>query len=140
MSSHAHVNPDGNGVGSAASGPPGAASPQNRRRHGRVRTLDVQCSLGEVTDISASGMRVCGRGKPSLPQGVATTITLATPAGMLAVEIGVAWVRRVGFRGWEMGLEFVTVTPQVVEGVRAVLRGASVGPVETEAALRRKVA
>lgn len=133
--------PDPGAPGNQPSRPtPPHLPPVNRRRHGRVRTLDVQCSLGEVVDISASGMRVCGRGKPVLPQGVATTITLATPAGMLAVDIGVAWVRRVGLRGWEMGLEFIAVTPDVIEGVRAVLRGAAVGPVETESTIRRRVA
>lgn len=111
---------------------PAAAS--NRRRQGRVRTADVPCSLGEVLDISASGMRVGGRGRPPLAKGQTTTITMLTPAGVLAVDVGVAWARKTSWRHFELGLAFVNITPDVLEGVRSVLRGAAVSVVELRAA------
>lgn len=113
----------------AASGGQGQGG-VNRRRQGRVRTVDVPCSLGEVVDISASGLRVRGRGRPPLTQGQTTTMTLLTPAGVLAVDVGVAWARKTGWRHFEMGLMFVNITPDVLEGVRSVLRGATLATTE----------
>jgi hypothetical protein len=99
-----------------------------------VRTADVPCSLGEVLDISASGLRVRGRGRPPLARGQAATISVLTPAGLLAVDVGVAWARKAGWRHYEMGLTFINITPDVLEGVRSLLRGAMVGAVEMRAA------
>jgi hypothetical protein len=51
-----------------------------QRRHGRVVCQDVECSIGEVQDLSASGMRVKTRYK--LPdEGNVFVITLITPDG-----------------------------------------------------------
>jgi hypothetical protein len=120
--------------------PSGAPAPENRRRAGRIRTLGVQCTLGEVVDISASGMRVISRGRAVLGEGQGGTISMATPAGVLALDVRVMWVRRSGWRSAEMGVQLINVTPDVLEGVRSILRGASIGPVETEEMLKRKVA
>ncbi len=116
------------------------APTQNRRRFGRIRTLGVPCSLGEVADISASGMRVIARGRSPLAVGRETTMTVATPAGPLSLRVKMAWARRCGWTGVDLGLQFVDPSAEVLEGVRSILRGCSIGPVEAEAMMRRKVA
>jgi len=103
---------------------------ENRRRHGRVRTQETMCTLGAVLDISASGMRVRCEDRPRLRQGELATITLATPAGLLALDVGVAWTRRVGFREGELGLVFGEMSEDAVTGIVSVLHGAKVGLVE----------
>lgn len=59
---------------------------------------------------------------------------MLTPAGLLAVDVSVAWARKRGWWHYEMGLTFINITPDVLEGVRSVLRGATVGSVEMRAA------
>jgi hypothetical protein len=118
----------------------GKAQPENRRRAGRIRTLGVACSLGEVADVSASGMRVIARCWTPLVVGRETSITIAAPAGLLSVKVRLAWVRRNKWYGVHLGLQFVNPSAEVLEGVRSILRGCSIGPVEAEAMMRRKVA
>lgn len=100
----------------------------NKRRHGRIRASMVPCSLGEVLDISISGLRIRARGKPPFARGHGMTITIATPAGLLAIDVGVAWARRVGWMHYEAGLIFVNPTPDVLEGIRSILRGCAADP------------
>ena len=103
---------------------------ENRRRHGRVRAEETVCTLGVVLDISASGMRVRCEGKPPLKSGQLVTITLATPLGLLAMDVGVAWARRIGWGSGEIGLVFANITEDVTKGVLSVLHGSQVGLVE----------
>jgi len=41
----------------------------NRRRHGRLKTEGTLSSLGDVVDISASGMRVVRKGSMPVTEG-----------------------------------------------------------------------
>lgn len=83
------------------------------RRHGRVRTQGVECSIGEVLDLSASGMRV--RTKFKLPDvHDVFVVTLFTMDGPLALLTKVRWTKKLGVLGWtrEAGLEFFDVGPK----------------------------
>jgi hypothetical protein len=82
-----------------------------QRRHGRVRCQGVQCSIGDVQDLSASGMRVKTRYK--MPEaGEVFVVTLDTMEGPLAVLSRIRWVRRCGLFTREVGLEFFDLGPK----------------------------
>jgi hypothetical protein len=96
-----------------ANKPEGSAE---HRRHGRVMCQGVECSIGDVADLSASGMRVTTRFK--LPErGEVFVVTIQTMEGPLAILSRVRWSRRKGLFMREAGLEFFDVGPRT----RAVL-------------------
>lgn len=82
--------------------------PSNHRRHGRVVCQDLACSLGEILDLSASGMRVkAGRQAP--PDGTMMTVVVRTFDGDLTLACKVVWNRRSGVFGRELGITFLNV-------------------------------
>ena len=83
-----------------------------RRAAPRHVTDVVTCPLGELLDLSGTGMRVkVGRGSPLKP-GQVLPVKLGTPSGSVSVQAQVMWRKRRGWRGGaEAGLRFVGVTP-----------------------------
>ena len=71
-----------------------------------MRTQQVDCTLGQVLDISASGMRVYTLLRPPKP-GSRVALTIDSLDGPVDVGCGVAWTRRVGMFKHEVGLEFI---------------------------------
>ena len=84
-----------------------------RRRHGRIRTEDITCSLGEVTDLSASGMKVLRKGRGTISLGDQITITLKYGQFALPVDVRVRRLEKVSFRRYEVGLEFEESNPEI---------------------------
>lgn len=84
----------------------------NARKFGRVHMQDVTCSLGEVLDLSASGMRIRTPGTPELPCHQQAEITLGCIDGEVVVRVESIWERRTGWRKHEMGVRFLDLTPQ----------------------------
>lgn len=78
-----------------------------KRRHGRIRCQDVECNLGVILDVSASGMRI--RSRKSLPVNKPCAIRLATSDYCVEIEAIVRWCARAGIFAHEAGLEFVSV-------------------------------
>ena len=79
----------------------------NRRRHGRLKTEDTECSLGHVVDISGSGMRVERKGALPVKVGDKFRIDLQIASDMLELAVAVRRVQKMGRRKFEYGLEFV---------------------------------
>ena len=85
------------------------STPSNeRRRHGRLRCEDASCCVGQVADLSASGMRVLRRGGPIMEIGDDFSITVHPNGGepILTLPARVVWIERQGFRKHIIGLEF----------------------------------
>ena len=82
--------------------------PNERRRHGRLRCDDANCCVGQVTDLSASGMRVLRRGRPIMEIGDQFKISIHPTAGEpeLTLLARVVWIQREGFRKHVIGLAF----------------------------------
>jgi hypothetical protein len=89
----------------------------NARRAGRVRIEDVSCSLGEVLDLSATGLRLRCTRRPEIHAGDALELELDGIDTKIRVKARIAWVRRTGLRRHEIGLEFIDPAP----GTRAAL-------------------
>ncbi|MBX2851286.1 MAG: DnaJ domain-containing protein [Phycisphaeraceae bacterium] len=100
---------------------PGDASWRQRKAH-RYGGETVRCALGEVADISASGMRVLCDGKPPVKQGGAIPVRLKFSDGSLQVGTQVRWVKRRGLKRHEIGLQFVQLKPGVEKVLEAIAR------------------
>ena len=79
----------------------------DRRRCGRFRGTRLGCNIGRVVDLSGGGLRVRRATRLSSQMDV----KLWTPKRQITVLAKVAWVRRIGFRKYEIGLEFLDMTP-----------------------------
>lgn len=81
----------------------------NNRRHGRVKCQDLSCTLGEVLDLSASGMRVRRAGNPIVRKGERFSMTVQTLDGPMLAPVEVTWIRKTGWRRHEVGLSFIEI-------------------------------
>jgi len=97
---------------------------QNARRHGRIQTRDITCSLGKVLDISASGMRLVHRSLSGLNNGDEGACTVGSVHGSFSVYYRIAWARRISLSKWEMGVEFIEPTPKASEVLALIARAA----------------
>ncbi len=87
-----------------------------RRAHGRLPQELLQSSVGPVLDLSMGGMRVhCA--KP--PKG-SVAVELLDLEGPVTVNAEVMWVRKLGFRKYEVGLGFPHVPPDVAKQLTRV--------------------
>lgn len=77
----------------------------DRRKAGRLRCSGLACSLGEVTDLCASGMRV--RSTKAISLGRNGLVTLSVDDLSLTLRARIAWSRQTGRKAFEAGLEFV---------------------------------
>lgn len=80
----------------------------DRRRHGRLRCESTCSCIGNVLDISASGMRVQRTGRHVMEVGDGFRITVHPDAGepILTLPSRVVWIERKSFRKHVYGIEF----------------------------------
>lgn len=87
-----------------------------RRLHGRLPQELLQSSLGPVLDLSMGGMRVqCAKA----PKGW-VDVELLDLEGHVTVRAEVMWVRKLGFRKYEVGLNFPHVPADVAKQLTRV--------------------
>ncbi|UCD75440.1 MAG: J domain-containing protein [Phycisphaerales bacterium] len=99
-----------------------ASGDDPRRRHERHSVDTVSWEYGSVLDLNSLGMRLSCRRKPPLKAGQHGRFKLSIPNGTLIVVGRAAWVRRIGLRRFEMGVEFVEVSPNLAKGLDALAR------------------
>ncbi|MEL7086946.1 MAG: PilZ domain-containing protein, partial [Planctomycetota bacterium] len=84
-----------------------------RRRMPRHETDAVRCALGDIVDLSGTGMRVAVAGRCPLKVGQVLPIKLKTPNGALSLAARTVWRRRTGLLGgYQVGFNFDGITPQ----------------------------
>ncbi len=72
----------------------------------------VSCPLGELLDLSGTGMRVRVSRGQTVGVGSVVPVKLGTPSGSVSVQARVMWRKRSGwFGGFETGFRFEGVTP-----------------------------
>ncbi len=99
------------------------ATTNNKRRHGRVRCQEIRCSLGDVVDISASGMRCRTRIKP--PKNRVFAIVIDGLGDPITVGAKAVWTKRVGLFSREVGLVFEIISPESIQGLQRLARAAA---------------
>lgn len=101
------------------------AAAASRRRHGRVRCDQTQCTLGDVLDLSASGVRVLIRGRVRLKKDSVTPMLLEIGDAVAPVKAKVVWISRAGWFRHTAGLQFVDLTPEQRARVAQIAQVAS---------------
>lgn len=90
-----------------------AEKPDSRSR-GRMRCNNVRTSFGPVLDFSATGVRVLSKREiKHLEEGEPLELQLLSDFDPVMVKVMVRWSRKLGFRRFEAGLEFVELTDEV---------------------------
>ena len=93
------------------------------RRQGRLKCELLRCSIGDVIDLSASGMRVRAWGIRGLKANEHCDIRIRCIGRMAFVVRGeIVWVKRHGFMKYEAGVHFVDVTPEQQEKLTEAAR------------------
>src|SRR5580765_89420 len=79
------------------------------RRDDRYKTDNLRCHVGEVLDISSSGMRVRCKEKPPFQNGGVEMFGITAGTQKLPVEGRIVWIRRASWRSsqYEMGVQFI---------------------------------
>ncbi len=99
----------------------GDASWRQRKAH-RYDGETVRCALGEIADLSSTGMRVICDGKPPVRTGGVMPIRLKFSDGSLEVGTQVRWCKRRGLKRYEIGLQFIQLKPGMAKVLEAIAR------------------
>jgi PilZ domain len=94
-----------------------------RRRSGRLKGRSLRCNRGEVMDLSAGGLRI----RSSRRYSSKLPVQLWTPTRRVTVPAQVRWVKRLGFRKYEIGLQFYDLTPEQANHLTAFATYLSAG-------------
>lgn len=95
------------------------------RRAGRLRCDMLNCTFGQVVDLSATGMRVQHRGSLKIKVGEMTDLTLSFASAEVSLKTRVVWMRRTGFRRHEIGFEFCDVSGEAQQCLMEIARCAT---------------
>jgi DnaJ-like protein/PilZ domain-containing protein len=100
------------------------ADGQDPRRGAQRQSTDtLSCHLGEVLDISTTGVRVRCGSKPPFAEGAVSTITFNYNGGKLQVSVQERWRKRRGFRGgYEIGMMYVRNSPNVLDAIASLVK------------------
>lgn len=99
-----------------------APKKQDNRIRGRLRVELLKCKLGDVQDLSSTGMRVRRRGRLMVKKGEVHEVTLTSLVGKQTVQARVMWIKRCGFFKHDIGLKFEGLTPEIEKGITAIAR------------------
>ncbi len=89
-------------------------------RRGRVTIEMARCTLGEIINVSPTGVRVGFKGaRSAIPKENALfSMEMQTPDGLVTVPARIVWVKRTGFRKFDIGIEFGETDPATVAKLR----------------------
>ncbi len=96
-----------------------------RRAHGRVMCEMVTCSLGEVLDACAAGLRVRSAKPYEFANGDIVVFTINGEDKPLEFKGRVIWTKKRGIRRFEMGLSFIELTSECREALAQLAQGAA---------------
>ncbi|MFM9995500.1 MAG: DnaJ domain-containing protein [Phycisphaerales bacterium] len=87
------------------------------RRHERHAAHGLSCELGEVVDLSASGMKLNCAKKPTVKRGDVLEFSLRSSQQRINVQGRVVWTRRQSWREHRVGVQFINLKPGVSEAL-----------------------
>ncbi|MHC4991545.1 MAG: DnaJ domain-containing protein [Planctomycetota bacterium] len=94
-----------------------AKRPRSAQRH---QTNLIRCDLGDLLDLSQTGMRIKCDSKPPVKVGQMIQMTLRSPGDKLPVVGKIVWLRRKGLRAYQIGIMFVNVTRRQAENLESL--------------------
>jgi PilZ domain len=98
------------------------AAGSNRRHRGRFHLQQLRCSLGTVTDLSASGLRLLSRRLHHDDVGRTVIVDFQGGPPLLVIPAIVVWIQRVGLLRHAVGLRFVGLTEEQQRQVMQLAR------------------
>ncbi len=78
----------------------------NRRRHGRLRTTDMSSDLGDITDLSRSGLCIRHKGKINVTLGEELILEIDASGELVTLPVVVRRLQKAGFNKTDIGMEF----------------------------------
>lgn len=87
-----------------------------------MRCQWTHCDLGDVLDISASGMRVTCKRKIAAEKGAHLAAIVEGLDGTFDVSGKIVWKKKIGWFKWEMGIEFDELQPAAKKGLALLAR------------------
>ena len=85
----------------------------NQRKNGRIAAQDAHTALGQVLDISASGMRIRRRGRRPVSVGDAFLLDLYVCGRAVRLPVEVMRIQKAGWRTHDYGLRFGELPPEM---------------------------
>lgn len=104
---------------------PSTSFPDSKRLHGRVVIEAIKCSLGEVLDASAAGMRLRTGRKVRVEAQQVVDFTVEGPDGPFDLKGEIMWVKHRGWSWNEIGLRFVEVSPETRKHLNTLAQSAA---------------
>ena len=92
-----------------------------RRQHQRVRPYKASTCLGQVLDLSQSGMKLFRRGKLNLQVGQRIEADLQGKDHEIRVAARVLRIEKLGFRRHAIAMEFLDLSPEQHGGIAAIV-------------------
>jgi len=92
----------------------------NRRRHGRILCDVASCELGDMVNVSASGMAV--RTRKPLADGSDVAFWIEGPDGRFTVNAKVIRCIKTGWFRHELALQFVSLSDEARKGLTTMAR------------------
>lgn len=80
----------------------------------------LTCPLGDVYDLSASGIRLRGKGCCKVSVGECLAVTLQAPQGALTLQARVVRIQRQGLRTFDIGMQFIGITPGTARALKTL--------------------
>jgi len=100
-------------------------SREDSRRHGRIRGGGIECNLGEIINISASGLKLRSPNKKRyLERGQQVTLSLRHDTREVTLTATVQWANGVGSGATEAGLTWGELDDASGETLREIIRAA----------------
>ena len=93
-----------------------------RRRSERHRTDVVKCDLGDVIDISSTGVRVLCMTKPPIRRGQIVAMRLTCSDGAIKVTGQAVWSKRRGLRRFELGFRFTDLKSGIGSAIESAAK------------------
>lgn len=92
---------------------------RNAERHG---THGLRCVLGELLDLSVTGLRAKSSQKPTVAAGTLLPLLIQNESQSVRVQGYVMWVRKVRLSEWQVGVRFIDVKPGIVAALDQLSR------------------
>lgn len=109
-------------AGPAAPAPGPAVDTPERRDAERFATTVLTCILGDVVDLSVTGMRVSGKQPPPVPEGMLFEFELESPTDAVTVVGRLVRVAKRKPTGYDIGIEFQRLTPETRAAIESLAR------------------
>ena len=103
-----------------------SAEKNDNRSRGRMRCNNVDTSIGPVLDFSATGMRVLSKREIRMEEGQNLLVDIESAFDPVTVPVAVKWSRKLGWRRYETGVQFVDLTDEAKAVLAEIARSVPV--------------